>query len=58
MRAVMDDAVRTVSDCKTLRLEAQDYAIPFYEKLGFTVVGEGFLDANIPHHAMEKTVVV
>ena len=41
---------------KTLRIEAQDYTIPFYEKMGFTVVGDGFLEANIPHHAMEKCV--
>ena len=25
-------------------------------KMGFTVVGDGFLEANIPHHAMEKCV--
>jgi predicted GNAT family N-acyltransferase len=24
--------------------------------MGFTVVGDGFLEANIPHHAMEKCV--
>ena len=41
---------------KTLRIEAQDYTIPFYEKMGFTVVGDGFLEANIPHHAMKKCV--
>src|SRR5258708_3121546 len=41
----------------TLRLEAQDYTIPFYRKIGFAVVGEGFLDANIPHHAMERSLV-
>jgi predicted GNAT family N-acyltransferase len=39
-----------------LRIEAQDYTIPFYEKMGFTVVGDGFLEANTPHHAMEKCV--
>jgi predicted GNAT family N-acyltransferase len=39
-----------------LRIEAQDYTIPFYEKMGFAVVGDGFLEANIPHHAMEKCV--
>lgn len=36
-------------------LEAQDYAIPFYEKLGFTITDpNGFMDAGIPHHAMAK----
>jgi hypothetical protein len=41
-------------DLKILRLEAQDTAIPFYEKMGFAVVGSGFLQAGIPHHAMES----
>ncbi len=29
-------------------------AVPFYEKLGFRVVGEPFLEANIIHYTMEK----
>jgi predicted GNAT family N-acyltransferase len=35
-------------------LDAQEYAVPFYEKLGFRISGEPFLDANIIHYAMEK----
>jgi predicted GNAT family N-acyltransferase len=34
-------------------LDAQCYAIPFYERLGFQVVGEEFLDAGIAHRRME-----
>lgn len=37
-----------------LLLDSQDHAIPFYQKSGFSVYGDGFLDANIPHHHMEK----
>ncbi|MDV7758642.1 GNAT family N-acetyltransferase [Liquorilactobacillus mali] len=37
-----------------LTLGAQDQAQNFYSKLGFKVVGEGFLDAGIPHHKMNK----
>jgi predicted GNAT family N-acyltransferase len=33
-------------------LDAQTYALPFYERLGFTAVGEEFLDAGIPHRRM------
>ena len=33
-------------------LHAQTYAIGFYEKAGFKVHGEEFMDANIPHYAM------
>lgn len=35
-----------------LVLEAQCYAIPFYEKLGYTAEGDVFLDANIEHRNM------
>ena len=39
---------------KEARLSAQDHAIPFYEKLGFKVTGEGYMEAGIPHHAMAR----
>lgn len=41
-------------EANKLLLDSQDHAIPFYEKSGFTVYGDGFLDADIPHHHMEK----
>jgi predicted GNAT family N-acyltransferase len=56
MEAVMADIKNTAPDLKILRLEAQDHAIAFYDKMGFAVVGEGFLEAGIPHHAMERSV--
>lgn len=33
---------------------AQTHAIPFYEKLGYTVCSEEFMEANIPHVKMQK----
>lgn len=40
---------------KAMVLDAQDYAMPFYEKLGFSISDEkGFMDAGIPHHSMKK----
>jgi predicted GNAT family N-acyltransferase len=54
MDAVISDIGSAGPDLKTLRLEAQDSAIPFYKKIGFAIVGNGFLQAGIPHHAMEK----
>jgi predicted GNAT family N-acyltransferase len=33
-----------------VELSAQDQAMPFYEKLGYTVHGDGYLDEGIPHH--------
>ncbi|MFJ8514530.1 GNAT family N-acetyltransferase [Lysinibacillus xylanilyticus] len=41
---------------KKLKLNAQSYAIPFYEKLGYTVTSPEFMDAGIPHRAMEKMI--
>lgn len=39
-----------------LKLNAQIYAIPFYEKLGYSVVSDEFMDAGIPHKTMEKSI--
>lgn len=38
-------------------LNAQSYAIPFYEKLGYGITSPEFMDADIPHRTMEKKVV-
>jgi len=37
-----------------VELSAQDQAMPFYEKLGYTVHGEGYLDEGIWHHDAYK----
>ena len=39
-----------------LTLGAQVTAIPFYEKCGFSVVSDVFLDAGIEHRKMEKAL--
>ena len=39
-----------------LKLNAQTYAVPFYEKLHYTVTSPEFMDAGIPHRAMEKKI--
>lgn len=41
---------------KKLKLNAQVHAIPFYEKLGYVITSPEFLDAYIPHRAMEKEI--
>ena len=38
------------------KLEAQTYALPFYQKLGYTAHGSEFLDAGIPHYGMTRPV--
>lgn len=39
-----------------LELSAQTQAIPFYERAGFRAYGDVFLDVNIPHRWMRKTL--
>lgn len=39
-----------------LKLNAQNQAIPFYEKLGYAITSEEFMDAGIPHHTMKKHI--
>ena len=46
LEAVMEKARQQGHDA--VHLDAQTYAIPFYERLGFVAHGETFLDANIP----------
>ena len=41
---------------KKLKLHAQSYAIPFYEKLDYIATSPEFMDAGIPHRAMEKDI--
>ena len=37
-------------------LNAQTSAIPFYEKQGFVIISDEFMDAGIAHKTMEKTI--
>lgn len=43
-------------DFNKLKLHAQSYAVPFYEKLGYVVTSPEFMDADIPHRVMEKEI--
>jgi predicted GNAT family N-acyltransferase len=37
-------------------LHARAEAIPFYEKLGYEIVGDEFMEVGIPHFKMEKVL--
>lgn len=52
MRAILSD-LKANPVVLTAKLGAQTYAIPFYEKLGFIVCGEEYIDAGIPHKDMQ-----
>lgn len=47
------EVAKSYFQAKKLYLEAQVYAIGFYEKAGFKVVSEEFLEDGIPHVCME-----
>ena len=58
-RMMMRQAISYVTGNSTdekIYLEAQTYAIGFYEKLGFKVISDEFLDEGIPHKGMELDI--
>lgn len=46
-------AIKNRMKCKKICMDAQKYAIGFYEKLGFLVTSDEFLEEGIVHVAME-----
>lgn len=50
MTAILDEALKR--GLSELHLHAQVHSIPFYEKSGFTPVGDTFDEAGIPHVEM------
>jgi N-acetylglutamate synthase-like GNAT family acetyltransferase len=55
-RALMIFAENVARDLgyKKLCMHARKTAIGFYEKLGYSISGEEFLEVTIPHYIMEK----
>jgi predicted GNAT family N-acyltransferase len=52
LKTVIDEAEQR--DLKEQKLSAQVYATPFYERFGFTVISEEFLEAGLPHVDMVR----
>lgn len=52
MTFILSD-LRCHSTGKKVKLSSQTYAIPFYEKLGFSVCSDEYMDAGIAHKDME-----
>lgn len=42
---------------KFLIMHARDTAIGFYEKFGYKIKGETFIEVGLPHHVMEKELL-
>ena len=51
----IERSLRHKPDAK-IWLSAQDTALPFYKKMGYSTLGDGFMEADIPHHSMEKFI--
>ncbi|QUW21693.1 GNAT family N-acetyltransferase [Sporosarcina sp. Marseille-Q4063] len=54
MQALEDHAAS--KSFEKIILNAQSYAIPFYEKIGYVITSPEFMDADIPHRTMEKII--
>lgn len=50
VRAIMDRAFENGAD--KIYVDAQNYAVPFYEKIGFKVIGGEIIDRGLPHIPM------
>lgn len=58
-RIVMQEGIRVAKEmmgAQELILHSQEYCIGFYEKLGFKVVSDTFIEAEIPHVTMTRTI--
>jgi ribosomal protein S18 acetylase RimI-like enzyme len=55
-RALMNFAENIARDggYKILRMHARQNALGFYEKVGYKVKGDQFMEVTIPHYVMEK----
>ena len=54
MRCILDD-IHCHPEIETIKVGSQKAAIPFYQKLGFQIIGQEYLDAEIPHYMMVKS---
>ncbi|MBR1730893.1 MAG: GNAT family N-acetyltransferase [Ruminococcus sp.] len=54
-KAIVTEGIKAAKEKlgkKNVFIEAQTYIIPMYEKLGFRVISDEFLDVGIPHKEM------
>lgn len=58
MRFMMADLANEAEAAgRTFFLSSQVHALPFYEKLGFSVCSGVYMDAGIPHRDMQAPVI-
>lgn len=44
--------IATKKNMKSIELSAQEHAVDFYKKFGFSVASDIYMDAGIPHYTM------
>lgn len=47
------DEIKKRYNCKKISIHAQRRAVGFYEKLGFVIVSDEFMEEGVPHFFME-----
>lgn len=50
------ETIARENGAKRIILGAQNQALPFYEKIGYTVFGDEYEEAGILHHDVEKII--
>ena len=58
-KELMQESIKAIKEkmnCQKIVMDAQKHAIGFYEKLGFQVMSNEFLEEGIVHVVMEKKV--
>lgn len=50
------DYIKKEINCKKICMDAQKYAVGFYEKFGFKIVSDDFLEEGIIHNKMEMDI--
>ena len=48
--------LKAKTDCRKIIMDAQSHAISFYQRLGFTITSEEYLEEGIPHVDMEMNL--
>ena len=54
MRCILDD-IHCHPQIETIKVGSQKEAIPFEQKLGFQIIDQEYLDAEIPHYMIVKS---
>ena len=46
--------LKDMTGCKKIVMDAQTQAVPFYERLGFAIVSDEYIEEGVPHVDMER----